>query len=219
MRKQIDWTQIERKYRAGILSLRTIASEHGVTEGAVRKRANKEGWDRDLAAKIKQRAEALVRKAEAEVRNVVKNQACVLEANEIAVNAQAMANVIMGHKSGASRMSATIFALLEEIELEGSNKELLEKLVGLMVKNDELDGKRMELVMKAISLPSRVISAERLVNAYAKLVTIQRQAYGIDRDEEKPKDPLENMNDAEILAELEMIFGRMKVIEGQAERV
>lgn len=219
MRKQINWAEVERQYRAGIMSLRTIASGHGVTEGAIRKRANKEGWDRDLSAKIKQRAEALVRKAETEVRNLSKKQARVLEVNEIAVSAQAMADVIMGHKSGASRMSATIFSLLEEIELEGSNKELLEKLVGLMVQNDELDGKRMELVMKAISLPSRVISAERLVNAYAKLVAIQRQAYGIDRDEEKPKDPLENMSDAEIIAEVETIFAHMKVVQGQVERV
>lgn len=219
MRKQVNWAVVERQYRAGIMSLRTIASGHGVTEGAIRKRANKEGWDRDLSAKIKQRAEALVRKAQTEVRNLSKQQARVLEVNEIASSAQAIADVVLGHRSGAQRMGKAIFSMLEEIELEGSNKELLEKLVVLMVQNDELDGKRMELVMKAISLPSRVASAERLVTAYAKLVDIERKAFGIDREEEKPKDPFADMTDEQVDAELRAIFERMNLIEGHAERV
>lgn len=57
-----DWEAIEREYRAGQLSLRAIASAHGITEGAVRKKAKAEGWERDLADKVRKAVrEKLVR--------------------------------------------------------------------------------------------------------------------------------------------------------------
>lgn len=41
-----DWQQIEIDYRAGIKTVRQIASEHGITHGAVNKRRLRDGWDR-----------------------------------------------------------------------------------------------------------------------------------------------------------------------------
>ncbi|EFM4225777.1 hypothetical protein IGC89_000205 [Escherichia coli] len=32
-----DWEAIETAYRAGVMSLREIASQHGISEGAIRK--------------------------------------------------------------------------------------------------------------------------------------------------------------------------------------
>ena len=46
-----DWERIELDYRAGVKSLREIASEHGITEGAIRKRARRDGWERDLSVR------------------------------------------------------------------------------------------------------------------------------------------------------------------------
>ena len=40
-KKQPDWEKIELDYRAGIKTLREIASEHGLSDGAVRKRAKR----------------------------------------------------------------------------------------------------------------------------------------------------------------------------------
>ncbi len=37
-----DWEAIESAYRAGVMSLREIASQHGISDTAVRKRAKKE---------------------------------------------------------------------------------------------------------------------------------------------------------------------------------
>jgi len=44
-----DWERIELDYRAGIKTLRQIADEHGITHGAVNKRAKRDGWERDLS--------------------------------------------------------------------------------------------------------------------------------------------------------------------------
>lgn len=50
-RKAVDWEAVEREYRAGIRSLRDIAGEVGVSEGAIRKRAKAEGWEREKAVR------------------------------------------------------------------------------------------------------------------------------------------------------------------------
>jgi len=45
----IDWTEIERDYRAGSMALREIAKWYGVAESTIRYRAKKEGWSRKAA--------------------------------------------------------------------------------------------------------------------------------------------------------------------------
>jgi hypothetical protein len=59
-----DWELIEADYRAGIKSTCEIASAHNITEGAIRKRAKAEGWQRDLSQKIRMRTEAALVRAE-----------------------------------------------------------------------------------------------------------------------------------------------------------
>jgi len=65
------WPTIEADYRAGIKSVRQIAREHGLSEAAIRKRANRENWSRDLSAAIQAKADELVRNeaVRTEVRN------------------------------------------------------------------------------------------------------------------------------------------------------
>src|SRR5688572_25001850 len=55
------WPVIEADYRAGVKSVRQIAGEHGISEGAIRKRAKAQEWSRDLSGQIQAKAEALVR--------------------------------------------------------------------------------------------------------------------------------------------------------------
>lgn len=48
-----DWEAIESAYRAGVLSLRDIGEQYGVTEGAIRKRAKKFGWVRKAGTQVR----------------------------------------------------------------------------------------------------------------------------------------------------------------------
>lgn len=48
-----DWEAIESAYRAGVLSLRDIGEQYGVTEGAIRKRAKKLGWVRKAGTQVR----------------------------------------------------------------------------------------------------------------------------------------------------------------------
>ena len=58
-RRFVDWERIEFQFRAGVMSLREIASAHGITEGAIRKRAKRDEWSRDVQ-KVKARTSAKV---------------------------------------------------------------------------------------------------------------------------------------------------------------
>ena len=53
-----DWLAIEGEYRAGSDSLRAIADRQGISEGAIRKRAKKNGWMRDPAGSKRQLVDA-----------------------------------------------------------------------------------------------------------------------------------------------------------------
>lgn len=48
-----DWEAIETAYRAGVMSLRDIGAQHGVTEGAIRKKAKKLEWVRKGGTQVR----------------------------------------------------------------------------------------------------------------------------------------------------------------------
>jgi hypothetical protein len=52
-RQKPDWAAIEQHYRANILSLRAIAAQFGIAESYIQKKAKTEGWQRDLADKVR----------------------------------------------------------------------------------------------------------------------------------------------------------------------
>jgi hypothetical protein len=54
--KAVDWKRVEKDYRAGIRPLRDIAEDNGITEGAIRKRAKRDEWSRDLTDRIRVKA-------------------------------------------------------------------------------------------------------------------------------------------------------------------
>jgi len=184
--KKADWERIEIDYRAGVKSLREIAGEHGISEGAIRKRAKRDGWTRDLADKIQQRAEDLVRTQA--VRTEVRSEQRATERQVIEANAEAVANVKMAHRSDISRARAIVNGLLDELqEMVGSdNATLLQELGDLLRSEDENGKDRLnDLYQQIISLPGRSKAMKDLTASLQSLVAMERTAYGMDKDEAK----------------------------------
>lgn len=120
-RRAIDWEAVEREYRAGIRSLRDIAGEYGITDTAIRKRAKRDDWERDLSARVATRAEALVRRAE--VRTEVRADLALSEREQINVNAQMLADKVINQREDVKRLRNTINSLFEELDVENESKE------------------------------------------------------------------------------------------------
>lgn len=57
-RLRVDWEAIERDYRAGLLSVREIARNHGCSHAPIIKRASENKWSRDLSEKVRREARA-----------------------------------------------------------------------------------------------------------------------------------------------------------------
>lgn len=197
-----DWEAVERDYRAGLLSVREIGLAHGVSHTAINKRAKKHGWDRDLKAKIKAKADSLVSKQE--VSKEVSTKQAETEREIIESNATAIANVRMAHRGDIRRSRGLVNKLLDELESLTDNAELFETLGEMMEKPDEngLD-KLNDLYHKVVSLPSRSKTMKDLADTLKSLISLERQAYDLENASDLPErgsgistgDPLEAERD------------------------
>lgn len=187
-----DWEKIEADYRAGILSLREIAEAHpGTNHVAIARKAKREGWSRDLSAKIRAKADALV--TERTVTADVTAERRVSERDIIDANAQAIVSVRLSHRRDIQRSRSITMRLLEELELQSGreNAELLEHLGELMRREDDRGQDKLnDLYQKIISLPGRAKTMKDLGESLRVLVTLERQAFGLDDKDQKPQDSL-----------------------------
>lgn len=188
-----DWERIELDYRAGVKTLRQIAAEHGITHGAINKRAKRPGqeWERDLSAKIKAKADLLVSKAA--VSKEVSTERAAAERDVVDANAQAIANVRLAHRADIQRSRSIVMSLLAELEQQtgADSVALLGQLGELMAKPDDKGiDKLNELYHKIISLPGRAKTMKDLGESLRVLVAMERQAFGLDDKDNAPVDPL-----------------------------
>lgn len=192
VKKPIDWEAVERDYRSGIKTLRQIADEAGITHGAVNKRAKKEGWSRDLSAKVTQRAEELVSKSL--VSKEVSKEEKVSERQVVEANAEMMANVIRSHHKSLGRLDTVIKLLFDRLEAELSGTELFDQLGELLyAPDDKGQDKLNELYRKVIALPSHTDTAKKLAETLKTKIELERKVFKI---EDQPADSSDSIADA-----------------------
>ena len=190
-RKVIDWESVEIQYRAGIRSLKDIGREFDVSDAAIVKRAKRDGWTRDLKAKIHAKAESKV--SESLVSAEVSSRTRVREREVIEANAQAVANVRLAHRTDIQRSRRITMSLLEELEGQTGAEavDLLSKLGDLMRSDDDKGQDKLnDLYHKIISLPGRARTMKDLGESLRVLVALERQAFGMDDKDNAPEDAL-----------------------------
>lgn len=180
-KKIINWEKVELDYRSGIKPLREIADEHGITHGAINKRAKRDGWTRDLTAKIKAKSDYLVSKSL--VSSEVSKDRRIQETEIIEANANKMADVDLSHRRDVSKARNIAMSLLSELESQVTNKELYENLGELMRTADEKGMDKLnEIYHKVISFGGRTDSMKKLGETLKTLIDLERRVYKIDDD-------------------------------------
>jgi hypothetical protein len=209
-RKIIDWEALEFQYRAGIRSLRDIGGEFDVSDAAIIKRAKRDGWTRDLKAKIQAKAEAKV--SAAMVSAEVSAQTKITERQVVEANAEAVARVRIAHRGDIHRARGLTVTLLAELEAQTGSLEALENLGDMLRAEDEKGVDRMnDLYRKVISTPSRIDSLKKVSETLKNLIGLEREAYGMATASDSPEaqqKPALKMTDEEIDRELEAIARR-----------
>jgi len=182
-KRSIDWEAIEAQYRAGIRSLKDIGGEFGVSDAGIIKRAKRDGWVRDLKAKIKAKADAKV--SAALVSEEVSARAKATEAQVIEVESQVQARIRLDHRRDIQRFRALCLSMLAELEAETRDLDLFQQL-GEMLRSEDDKGqdRRNDLYMKVISSAGRIDSLKKLSETLKHLIGLEREAYGIASGEE-----------------------------------
>jgi hypothetical protein len=117
-----DWERIEADYRAGVKPLRSIAAEHGISETAIRKRAKRDQWPRDLSQRIAARAEEKMQKREAEaVRKMVRKGrfsqlSLRTERDIVEANAISQVEIRVRHRTEIARARESLTELRDRLK-------------------------------------------------------------------------------------------------------
>lgn len=178
-RPSIDWEGVEREYRAGIRSLKDIGSQFGVSDAGILKRVKKEGWSRDLGARIKAKAEALV--SAREVSEQVSEQAKIAERQIVEVNAAMLADRLLSQREDIRRCRATVNRLWSLVDVELDHPDDLKQLGAILAAPDDLGNDKLnDMYFAAISLPQQVKNVKLLCDAIKTLIELERKVLRLD---------------------------------------
>jgi len=174
-----DYGVIEPEWRAGILTVRQLSALYEERTGgklshqAITKYFTKFDIPRDLSAKIKAKADALVAKAA-----VAKTVAKATESSTVDANAHAQADVILSHRTDVPQQRELVRKLAAEVDALTDNKELVEQMT-LALESGDME-KLAGVAQKVASLPMRIKGAVELVGALKSLVELERKVFGIE---------------------------------------
>ena len=196
-RQKIDYDRIERRWRAGILSPRQLAAAYEeetgqkVSHAAIIKHFTKLGIPRNLAEKIKAKSDAMV--TQAMVTEQVTPVTIKRDQEIIEDAATQLTYVRLNQRKDIQRSRKIAMSLFDELEMMvgQENVKLLEMLGELMWSPDDKGNDKVnDLYMKIISMPGRVKSMKDLSDTLKTLIALERQAFGLDDENNKPVDAL-----------------------------
>jgi hypothetical protein len=151
--KQPDWEAIQRAYRAGSLSVRSIGEQHSVNHATILKRAKKEGWTRDLTDQVRT---ATKQKVTSAVTTAGNQSPVVTDAEIIEEASDQAAAVVLAHRAGLANWRA----IADKLSVALAEMNVDEENIGDF---------------------SRALNAG--VDAQLKVIKGERQAYNIDTEE------------------------------------
>ena len=189
--RSINWPAIEIDYRAGVKSLRVLAAEYGISHGAINKRARRDGWSRDLSARIAERTREMVSRAAVSAEDTAVSRAA--EKAVVEANATLQADIILAHRTDIQAARALVVSMLGELDAAGQAREEL-------------------------SLSSRAVIVDKLSGALSRLVALEREAFGLNRGEVAP-DPIDEMSREQLEAAFVAMMDRARIISGEVVNV
>lgn len=216
-----DLIAVEADYRAGILSLRAIASKHGCTEGAVRKwaKAADPPWQRDLSAKVQEVARSQLVRSTHHAYDGVRTPT---ERELVEAAARGIVQVVREHRGAIQAGQQMVGMLLGQLQDCAVHRERLETMIleDTAAAEGEGDGaavaqRRRATLMRAVSLPQHASTMKDLAIAMKHLVGMERQAFGL-ADLDKPAEPAETetapVQDEDFLAIRRKVAERLGVV-------
>jgi hypothetical protein len=123
-RKRVDWEAVERDYRATQMTLRELGTKHGCDHSAIKRKADKLQWSRDLGSAVRQATNAAL--IESTVTSVA-NKAQQGVTNAVLAAAEVNKQIILSHRDRLRQMQADAdlvrWKLLQMVDMVSDVKE------------------------------------------------------------------------------------------------
>ncbi len=190
-RPAIEWGQIEAQYRAGIISVRAIGVQFGVSETAIRKHAKKHGWQRDLTDIVREVAREKMLRIDAAEAGTAPAAECStaegvarlepVDGSEQAIvegAAEIIVAVVREHRSAIKRGRALIEKLISRLDEVSDNQAEIERDIEQLTKDDR-DGKRRARLLRAVATPTQANAVLSLSAAMKNVLALERQAFNV----------------------------------------
>lgn len=178
--KIVDWERVEAEYRIGIKTLREIAEPYNITEAAIRKRAKRDKWSRDLTERIRLKSDEKVRKA-----LMVREPSSLLtpenEEDVVEFVANDNALIITKQSERVDESLSIVDSMLVELKSQVENKEIYEQ-IGEIFRSEDKNGndKLNDIYQKVISFGGRTNNIKTLSDTLKTLIDLQRKIRKID---------------------------------------
>jgi hypothetical protein len=170
----IDWEFVEREYRVGRMTITEIARQAGITRPLISRKANLEGWTRDLSARV--RVEVAARLAP--------SLSPETEQSAIEIAASRSVQVVREHQAAIGRSQRILGKLFGELEETTDNLDVIDEAL-----IDVVDPLKRGMIQRAVSLETRSKVIGMLAGASRTFITLERQAFNLSADSDLPSRP------------------------------
>jgi len=151
-----DWQALRAEYRTGLFSNCQLAEKYGISETALRKRAKKEDWGKDLSQQVQAEINSRLQKFEPQNTKFEPAQTRTLDSEIVEAAANSGVAVIQRHRRIIDKGQSLVASLLARIE------------------ND--DGEFPD--------DKRVAMVKELSNAAKNWIDLERRAWNLDTAQE-----------------------------------
>jgi hypothetical protein len=163
-RSDIDWEAIERDFRIGQLSIRQLALKHEVAVSAIVRRQKKYEWTRDLTEQVRAQTKATLIQLAAAKAHEAATESIRSDSESVLAAAATNVHIITEHRKDIQAETARVAKLGQKV--------------------DELMSGTTDMRQFATLASAH----ESLVRSRARLIALEREAYGIGEAEPPPDD-------------------------------
>lgn len=191
--KKINWTNVEKQYKAGLMSISEIAREAGTVPGNIRYHAQKKGWERNLTQAVREKTR--IKLIESLAENFGGGQNAVDELNRLTDDAiveqaaRTQIQVLREHQKSIGHGHKLVMRMLDELDATTAYAGELQNLI-----TSTISPQRQEAVRRAVSLGSRSTILRDLSTAARQWVHLERQAFNIPDERDKGIKEVDDVN-------------------------
>ena len=186
-----NWTNIERDWRAGVLSHADICRKYGLNEAYLRKVAKRKKWTKDLKEQIRTRALTVLRTLEEDGERVRQEAGHDPRTDEDVIDdaVRTQLETILGHRKKIREAQEIAGFMLEELRAVTLNQAMIAEMIDLHFEGGAAAGAQLRAMLKqTLSVGNRATVLVNLSNALGRLTALERQAFGLE--EKSTKDPV-----------------------------